>query len=209
MVFVDLTNFFLGGQPSSVRKDSVSKNKRIILAAICLAMLIVLSRFLSIKTPILKISFAFVPTMLCATYLGWKWSVLINILGDLVGALLFPTGPYFVGYTITTAIAGLIYGILLYKSTPTAIPERKFIFRTIASVILVAVIVNMGLNTLCLSITMGKAFLPLFWMRLLKQIIMVPVHIVIFLFIEKALQEVALSYLYNGESHDQGAKSEV
>ena len=172
-------------------------------------MLIVLSRFLSIKTPILKISFAFVPTMLCATYLGWKWSVLINILGDLVGALLFPTGPYFVGYTVTTAIAGLIYGILLYKSTPIAIPEQKFIFKTIAAVVLVTLIVNMGLNTLCLSITMGKAFLPLFWMRLLKQIIMVPVHIVIFLFIEKALQEVALSYLYNGESHDQGAKSEL
>ena len=179
-------------------------------------MLIVLSRFLSIKTPILKISFAFVPTMLCATYLGWKWSVLINILGDLVGALLFPTGPYFVGYTVTTAIAGLIYGILLYKSTPIAIPEQKFIFKTIAAVVLVTLIVKMGLNTLKevgdlaqLLITMGKAFLPLFCMRLLKQIIMVPVHIVIFLFIEKALQEVALNYLYNGEPHDQGAKSEV
>lgn len=81
-------------------------------------MLIVLSRFLSIKTPILKISFAFVPTMLCATYLGWKWSVLINILGDLVGALLFPTGPYFVGYTVTTAIAGLIYGTSTYSNIP-------------------------------------------------------------------------------------------
>ena len=90
------------------------KNKKIILTAILLAMLIILSRFLSIKTPILKISFAFVPTMLCAIWLGPKWTVLLNVLGDIIGATLFPTGPYFIGYTISTAIAGFIYGIFLY-----------------------------------------------------------------------------------------------
>lgn len=178
----------------------MSRNKKIILAAICLAMLIVLSRFLSIKTPIMKISFAFVPTMLCATYLGWKWSVLINILGDLIGALLFPTGPYFIGYTITTAVAGLIYGVLLYKSTPVIISEHKFVIKVTVAVILVAVIVNMGLNTLCMSITMSKAFLPLFWARIFKQVIIIPIHIVVFLLIEKSLQKVALNYLYDGEN---------
>lgn len=187
----------------------MSRNKRIILAAICLAMLITLSRLLSIKTPVLKISFAFVPTMLCATYLGWKWAVLVNVLGDLIGALLFPTGPFFVGYTITTAVAGFIYGFLLYKSKPSAIPGRKFVMKTVVAVVLVAVIVNMGLNTACMSITMGKAFLPLFWARLLKQVIMIPIHIVAFLLVEKALQKVALNYLYDEESHDKGTKSEI
>ena len=75
----------------------MSRNKKIILTAVLLAMLIILSRFLSIKTPILKISFAFVPTMLCAVWLGFKWTVLLNVLGDVIGATLFPTGPYFVG----------------------------------------------------------------------------------------------------------------
>ena len=87
----------------------MSKNKKIILTAILLAMLIILSRFLSIKTPITKISFAFIPTMLCAVWLGPKWTVLLNVLGDVIGATLFPTGPYFIGYTISTAIAGFIY----------------------------------------------------------------------------------------------------
>ena len=32
--------------------------------------------FLSIKTPITKISFAFVPTMLCAIWLGPKWTII-------------------------------------------------------------------------------------------------------------------------------------
>ena len=46
----------------------MTKNKKIILTALLLAMLIILSRFLSIKTPLLKISFAFIPTMLCAIW---------------------------------------------------------------------------------------------------------------------------------------------
>ena len=86
------------------------RSKKIILTAVLLALLVVLSRFLSIKTPLMKISFAFVPTMLCATWLGWKWTVLLNLLGDLIGATLFPTGPFFMGYTISTVIAGFIYG---------------------------------------------------------------------------------------------------
>ena len=104
----------------------MSRNKKIILAAILLAMLIILSRFLSIKTPILKISFAFIPTLLCAIWLGPKWSVLLNVLGDVIGATLFPTGPYFVGYTISTAIAGLIYGLILYKKEGNL--SRRLIF---------------------------------------------------------------------------------
>lgn len=184
----------------------MSRNKKIILAAIFLAMRIVLSRFLAVKTPIMKISFAFVPTMFCATYLGWKWSVLINVVDDLLGALLFPAGPYFVGYTITAAVAGLIYGLLLYKKTPQAVAEKKFILKTVLAVVIVAVVVNMGLNTLCTSITAGKAFWPLLGTRVVKQLIMIPIQIVVFLAAEKLLRKPARKYLYNDEPEDDKRK---
>lgn len=58
----------------------MSRNKKIILSALLLAMLIILSRFLSIKTPIVTIGFSFVPTMLCAIWLGPKWTLAISIL---------------------------------------------------------------------------------------------------------------------------------
>ncbi len=167
----------------------MTRNKKIITTAILLAMLIILSRFLSVKTPIMKISFAFIPTMLCAIWLGPKWTVLLNVLGDIIGATLFPTGPYFVGYTISTAIAGLIYGMLLYKKNPDSFSNVNFIIRVIISVVLVAVIVNMGLNTLWTSITTGKAFIVLFATRVVKQLIMIPVHIVVILFLEKATRK--------------------
>lgn len=167
----------------------MSKNKKIILTSILLSLLIVLSRFLSVKTPIMKISFGFIPTMLCAIWLGPKWTTLLNVLADIIGATLFPIGPYFVGYTISTGIAGFIYGKLLYKNEEEQYEGKSLLIRTIISVIIVAIIVNMGLNTLWTSMTTGKAFIVLFVTRILKQIIMIPVHIVIFLFVEKILRE--------------------
>lgn len=171
------------------------KNKKMILVAVLLAMLIILSRFLSIKTPIMKISFAFVPTMLCAIWLGPKWTVLLNVLGDIIGATLFPTGPYFVGYTISTAIAGLIYGIFLYKKQEDSYTAKQFILRLIFSTTLVAVIVNMGLNTLWSSIMTGKAFMVLFATRVVKQIIMIPIHVVVIFFLEKVLRKPFNKYI--------------
>ena len=175
----------------------MSRNKKIILTAVLLAMLIILSRFLSIKTPILKISFAFVPTMLCAVWLGFKWTVLLNVLGDVIGATLFPTGPYFVGYTISTAIAGFIYGIFLYRKEENSYSDKQFFIRLILSTVLVAIIVNMGLNTLWTSITSGKAFVVLFLARIVKQLIMIPIHIIVIVFIEKALRVPFYKYMVN------------
>lgn len=164
-------------------------NKKIILTAILLALLIILSRFLSVKTPIMKISFAFVPTMLCAVWLGPKWTILLNVLGDVIGATLFPTGPYFVGYTISTAIAGLIYGLLLYKKEGKEYSDIHFLVRLIIATSLVAVICNMGLNTLWSVITTGKAFWVLLSARIVKQLIMIPIHVVVIFFLEKVLRK--------------------
>lgn len=177
----------------------MSKNKKIILTAMLLAMLIILSRFLSIKTPIIKISFAFVPTMLCAIWLGPKWTVLLNVLGDVIGATLFPTGPYFIGYTISTAIAGFIYGILLFKKEPDSFSNKQFILRVVLSVILVSLIVNIGLNTLWTSITSGKAFKVLLITRITKQLIMIPIHIIVILFIEKLLRKPFDTYIRSND----------
>ena len=160
-------------------------------------MLIILSRFLSIKTPIVKISFGFVPTMLCAIWLGPKWTVLLNVLGDIIGATLFPTGPYFIGYTISTAIAGFIYGVFLYKKEIDSYSDKKFLIRLIFSTVLVAVIVNMGLNTLWTSITSGKAFMVLFATRIVKQLIMIPIHVIIIFFIEKSIRNSFYKYMVN------------
>ncbi len=173
----------------------MSKNKKIILSALLLALLIILSRFVSIKTPIVKISFAFVPTMLCAIWLGPKWTVLINVLGDLIGATLFPSGAFFIGYTITTAVSGLLYGLLLYKKEEDTYTEKQFIIRVILASILVTVIANMGLNTLWLNITTGKAFMVLLSARIVKELIVIPIKVIVIVFLERVLRKPFNKYL--------------
>lgn len=165
----------------------MKKSKKIILTAVLLALLIILSRFLAIKTPIMKISFGFVPTMLCAIWLGPKWTILLNVLGDLIGAIFFPTGPYFIGYTISTAVSGLIYGVFLYKGKNYS--DKMFLLRLIIATLLVAILVNMGLNTLWISITTGKAFIVLLSVRVVKQLIMIPIHVIVIFFLEKVLRK--------------------
>lgn len=167
----------------------MSRNKKIILTAILLATQIILSRFLSIKTPILKISFAFVPNCVCAIWLGPKWTVLLNVLGDIIGATLFPTGAFFIGYTISTAISGLIYGLLLYKKEENSYTDKQFLIRLIIAVVLVTGISNIGLNTLWISITTGKAFVVLLGTRIVKEIVMIPIQIIVIIFIEKMLRK--------------------
>lgn len=167
----------------------MSRNKKIIITAILLATQIVLSRFLSIKTPILKISFAFVPSILCAIWLGPKWTVLLNVLADIIGATLFPTGAFFIGYTISTAISGLIYGLLLYKNEEKKYTDKQFFIRLIFAIVLVTCISNIGLNTLWISITTGKAFVVLLGARIVKEIVMIPIQLAVVLFIEKMLRE--------------------
>ena len=137
----------------------------------------------------MKISFAFVPTMLCAVWLGPKWTILLNVLGDVIGATLFPTGPYFVGYTISTAIAGLIYGFILYKKKGKEYTNINFLVRLTSATALVAVICNMGLNTLWSVITTGKAFWVLLSARIVKQLIMIPIHVIVIFFLEKVLRK--------------------
>lgn len=177
----------------------MSKNKKIILTAVLLAMQIILSRFLSIKTPIIKISFAFVPTMLCAIWLGPKWTVLLNVLADIIGATLFPTGPYFVGYTISTGIAGLIYGLLIYKKNSNSFSDKVFFVRIVIAVLLVNFIVNLGLNTLWTSITSGKAFKAIFVTRLVKQFIMIPINIAVITCIERVLRKPFDTYIRSND----------
>lgn len=82
----------------------IPKIKKIILSAMMIAIYLILDRFISIKTPILKISFIFIPIIISAIYLGPIYTGIIAGIGDLIGALLFPFGTYILGFTISAIL---------------------------------------------------------------------------------------------------------
>ena len=69
--------------------------------AALIAIEIVLSRFCSIATPIVKIGFGFVPIAVCGMLYGPVWAGVAGGAADLLGAVLFPIGAYFPGFTLS------------------------------------------------------------------------------------------------------------
>lgn len=168
----------------------MSKLRKIIIAALLLAATIVLSRFLSVKTPILVISFSYIPIMLAAILLGPWWTMLISGLADLIGALLFPFGAYFVGYTISAVIAGLIYGVFLKYKPNTS--YKKFVLMITISVLLVIVVCNAFLNSLWIYLTTKKALVAILPTRLIKQLVMCPIQVATIFFIHFGLKKMGM-----------------
>jgi ECF transporter S component (folate family) len=173
----------------------MSKIKKIILSSMLLAILIIFSRFISIKTQVLVISLSFIPIMMSAIWLGPKYSTIISLLGDLLGAILFPFGPYFPGFTISAAIVGFIYGILLYNNGKE-MNNKKLIIRIIVSSLIVLIIVNIFITSLWIHILYGKAYLAIIMGRVITQIIMLPIQIIVIYMLEKSTRPYIKKYLY-------------
>jgi len=180
-------------------KISLTKSKKIILSAMLLSILIVLSRFFSIKSSFLVISFSFIPMMLAAIYLGPKYAAIIAGLGDLIGAILFPFGAYFPGFTISSAIIGFIYGIFLYKKPGENRKDFKFIIQLIISSILVLGGIKILLESEFLNVLYGKAYIAVIASRLVTELIMIPVQVITIFILEKALRPFTKKYLYKEE----------
>ncbi len=168
----------------------MSNLKKVIIAALMLAATIVLSRFLSVKTPIIVISFSYIPIMLCAVLLGPWWTMLVAGLADLIGALLFPFGAYFVGYTISATLSGFIYGIFLrYKKDMS---YKKFLMMLSISTLLVIALCNGLLNSLWIYITTKKALIAILPTRLVKELVMLPIQIVTIFFLHLGFKKMGM-----------------
>ena len=155
----------------------MTKLKKVILAGLLLAAAIVFNRFLSIKTPIVVISFGFIPKIIIATMFGPWWSMLLFGLADLIGALLFPFGAYFVGYTASAVISGFIYGIFLHRKKK--ILAKTYLWKLIVACLLSNLICNLLLNSVWIYVTTKKAISVILPTRIVKELVTVPIYVAI------------------------------
>lgn len=138
--------------------------------AMFIAITCVLSRFAAIQFTFLKITFSFIPIALSAMLFGPVYGGIVAGVEDLIGATLFPKGAFFPGFTLSAVIVGVIYGLVLYK-------KPKTIARMTIANTLIAVVVNIGLNTLWLVIMYNKGFIALASTRVVKALVMIPVEV--------------------------------
>lgn len=150
--------------------------------ALLIALEIVLSRFLSISAWNTKIGFAFVPVVIAAILLGPLYAGIVGALADFLGAILFPIGTYFPGFTLTAFLMGLCYGLFLYRSQ--SFP------RILGAVAVHQLILSLLLNTLWISLLYGSPYMPLLVSRLPQCAILAAVQLVVIPLIARLLPRI-------------------
>ena len=148
---------------------TLRRAQTVALTGVMLAAQIVLATYVSIQPiPNLRITLdhlAYVPT---AILFGPVVTCLQGALKDVIGAVIFPRGAYFPGFTLSAMLSGLFYGVALYRTKPTL--PRVALLR-----LSVIVLVNLLLNTVFLRMLNGPAALADFPLRAFKNIIQWPV----------------------------------
>jgi len=144
----------------------MSKRLKVMLhVTVLVALEVVLSRFCSIATQFGKIGVAFLPLAVCAMLFGPWWACLAGGLADFIGAVLFPIGPYFPGFTLSNALIGLLFGLCLHN--------RFSGWKHIAvAVVLSNFGISLFLSTLWLKLLYGSPYLGLLPTRLGQSCIM-------------------------------------
>lgn len=184
----------------------MSKLKKVILAGLLLAAAVVFNRFLSIKTPIVVISFGFIPKIIIATMFGPWWSMLLFGLADLIGALLFPFGAYFVGYTASAVISGFIYGIFLHRKKK--IPAKTYLWKLIVACLLSNLICNLLLNSVWIYVTTKKAISVILPTRIVKELVTVPIYVAIMFGMHVFFEKYKVYDLALGKTDEESVEDE-
>lgn len=96
------------------REGSQSTLRRLVLTALLIAVEVVLHRFVSIKTPLVIIHMGFLPIALAGFACGPWHAAVAGGLSEFLGAVLFPVGAFFPGFSVTGFLTGLVFGLFFY-----------------------------------------------------------------------------------------------
>lgn len=230
--------------------------KTMVSLALFIALSVVLTRYLSIATPTLRIGFGSIPVMLSGMFFGPLAGAITGAVSDLIGYMLNPMGgSYFPGFTISAAIRGALFGFVFmtmkskgrkvnfnivsavvvsmlavgivlisnrsqemnFNSWPI-VAKGFFALTTVAFMIipvfiskywnkstfeleyslekvlfamtLTYILVSIGLNTLWLSMLIGKSFIVLLPSRVITGLFVVPIHAVIIYVLSNSMKKI-------------------
>lgn len=153
--------------------------RKLAVSAMLITLDVLLTRVLAINTPLMKVGFGFAAVAVCAMLYGPVWAMLTAALGDIVGAIAFPVGAFFPGFTLTAALTGLIYGLFLYR-------HQHSLWRPILAAFFNCLVVTLILNTALIAYISGNDYTVLFAARIVQFCIMFPVEAIVMLCLNRS-----------------------
>lgn len=156
---------FVRNRGTNMQKKN--RTKQLTTMALLATVSLVLTRFLSFYIPFMgaqsmRVGFGEVPVILAGLLLGAPAGGLVGLVADLVGATLFPVGPYFPGFSLSAFLTGFMPVLFLKLFNKKEQPPAKtmlflFIFCT-------QIITSAVLNTLWIVVLyMGPFSMEKFW----------------------------------------------
>ena len=169
-------------------------------AGVLVALQIVLGNLTQVALLTKQMNFGFLPIAVAGYLLGPVGAVSVAVLGDVLGAHLFPAGVYYFGFTITQALVGLTYGLVMSPENLTwmdrslrkpglAITARAALASTIAAVILTF------LNPIWLVVITHKGYWLLLSGRVIFNLVEIPIFTTLITLTCISLNRIPLSNL--------------
>jgi ECF transporter S component (folate family) len=159
--------------------------KKIVILAFLIALNVILTRVLSFETATLRVSFSFIPTALGGMLFGPLWGGAAAALADVTGMALLPKAQFFPGFTLSAFLTGAVYGVFARFDKANAA-------RIFAANAVVCLVINLGLDTVWLSMLYNRGALAIIPERAVKAIIMLFIQTPVILLVRKALKTSAV-----------------
>lgn len=173
MLGYNLSSKYIGREGCKLKIST----RKLVISAMLITADVLLTRVLAINTPLMKIGLGFTACALSGILYGPWWAALTAALGDFIGSVIFPVGPFFPGFTLTAALTGFIFGALLYK-------RGGGLSRPVLAAFLNCLLIILIANTAMISFISGSPFKLLLAARAVQFLVMFPI------------QSLLLSWLY-------------
>lgn len=160
------------------------KTRSLVLMALFIVLEIVCTGILKVNVGFLRISLTFIPYAICGYLLGPVKGMLVGILADIIGFILFPQGTYFPGFTVSAALSGGLYGFLKGKTGKSLVMGLGIV------TIINSIIMNVILNTVWLQMLLGKSWSVMIYERIVKNAITTPLEIIVLIAVFKGLKPI-------------------
>ena len=168
-------------------------------SSILIALGVVLSFFRIPLSTVTEITLTGLP-IAAGGYLFGPWiGMLIGALIDVCGFFVAPKGPFFPGFTISTALIGMMYGLFLYTKWWDAEDGRQgalragakgLVLRIVVAHLLKTVLISLLLNCFWLSVFYGMTFKVVFLASVPKEVINFPIEVFLIYSVVQVLKRV-------------------
>ena len=164
--------------------SELKNTKTLIFAALMIALRIALKSVSIYIAADLRISIEFLVNALGAMVFGPVVAIAGAAVSDTLGALLFPSGPYFFPFIFTEIAGSMVFALFFYR---TRISVTKVILSRFCTNFFVNIVLQTPIMALYYQMMLGKTYKILNLPRMIKNLVLFPIESLLLVLFLRAL----------------------